>query len=187
MCRHRIRASKLEKTMCLSSMQIHWGSHAVGMAASLPRQTKIESHGFCWPRQVPGEATCQSRQTREVNHLGALMTCHRKKSPPSRALTGAPQVVDHAWGEDVSVLGRPPDVITGADVIYEEQHYPALLATLGQLAAPHTLILLAFRLRGETGVNEGRPCLLKWYAGLCGVAADAGRLPAVAHSRGYWR
>jgi protein N-lysine methyltransferase METTL21A len=61
------------------------------------------------------------------------------------------QVVDYAWGEDVSALspqGRPPDVITGADIIYEERHYPALLATLQGLAAPHTLIYLASRLRG---------------------------------------
>jgi Lysine methyltransferase len=60
-------------------------------------------------------------------------------------------VVDHVWGEDVAALslqGRPPDVITGADIIYEERHYPALLATLRGLAAPHTLIYLASRLRG---------------------------------------
>ena len=60
-------------------------------------------------------------------------------------------MVDHAWGEDVAALspqGRPPDVITGADIIYEERHYPALLATLQGLAAPHTLIYLASRLRG---------------------------------------
>lgn len=60
-------------------------------------------------------------------------------------------MVDHAWGEDVAALspqGRPPDVITGADIIYEERHYPALLATLQGLAAPHTVIYLASRLRG---------------------------------------
>lgn len=47
------------------------------------------------------------------------------------------------------MLGRAPDIITGADVIYEEQHYPALLATLAALAAPHTLVFLASRLRGK--------------------------------------
>jgi Lysine methyltransferase len=67
------------------------------------------------------------------------------------------QVVDHAWGEDVAALlpqGRPPDVITGADIIYEERHYPALLATLRGLAAPHTLIYLASRLRGASGIGS---------------------------------
>lgn len=61
------------------------------------------------------------------------------------------QVVDYAWGDDVEVLrpgGTAPDIITGADIIYEEQHYPALLATLRRLAAPHTLVYLASRLRG---------------------------------------
>jgi hypothetical protein len=51
----------------------------------------------------------------------------------SHAVRHCWQVVDYAWGEDAGVLlpqGRPPDVITGADIIYEEQHYPALLATL---------------------------------------------------------
>ena len=58
------------------------------------------------------------------------------------------QVLEHAWGTDVAPLGQLPDLITGADIVYQEEHFPALLQTLESLAAPHTLIYLAFRLRG---------------------------------------
>lgn len=66
------------------------------------------------------------------------------------------QVVEHVWGDDVSPLRpgkRAPDVITGADVVYEKQHFPALLATLRDLAAPHTRVYLAFRLRGPNPLS----------------------------------
>ena len=46
-------------------------------------------------------------------------------------------------------LGPQPDLITGADVLYEEAHFPALLATIAALSAPHTLTYLAFRTRGD--------------------------------------
>ena len=58
------------------------------------------------------------------------------------------QVMEHRWGDEVGSLGHAPDVITGADVMYEQEHYPALLKTLQDLAAVHTVILLAFRMRG---------------------------------------
>jgi predicted nicotinamide N-methyase len=58
------------------------------------------------------------------------------------------QVVDYAWSEDVDALPGAPDIITGADVVYQQEHFAALLKTLQRLAAPHTLIYLAFRLRG---------------------------------------
>lgn len=62
------------------------------------------------------------------------------------------QVADHVWGADVAPLqcgGRAPDLITGADIVYEAQHFPALLRTLRELAAAHTQIYLAFRVRGR--------------------------------------
>ncbi|EIE25645.1 hypothetical protein COCSUDRAFT_64760 [Coccomyxa subellipsoidea C-169] len=59
------------------------------------------------------------------------------------------QVVDYAWGDDVTALPACPDLITGADIVYQEEHFPPLLQTLKQLAAPHTLIFLSFRLRGR--------------------------------------
>ena len=64
------------------------------------------------------------------------------------------QVLEHAWGSGVAPLGDPPDLITGADIVYQEEHFPALLRTLDSLAAPHTLIYLGFRLRGAYG-QEG--------------------------------
>ena len=41
-----------------------------------------------------------------------------------------------------------PDLITGADIVYQSEHFAALLHSLEHLAAPHTLIYLSFRLRG---------------------------------------
>ncbi|KAK9832320.1 hypothetical protein WJX74_006168 [Apatococcus lobatus] len=63
------------------------------------------------------------------------------------------QVLEHCWGDEVKTLGRAPDVITGADVMYEQEHFPALLATLQDLSAVHTVILLAFRMRGRGEFN----------------------------------
>ena len=57
-------------------------------------------------------------------------------------------MVDHAWGSPVAPLGAQPDLITGADIVYEERCFGDLVATLRALAAPHTLIVLAYRLRG---------------------------------------
>lgn len=62
------------------------------------------------------------------------------------------QVVDHVWGEDVAPLlcgDKRPDVITGSDIVYEAHHFPALIRTLSQLAAAHTQVYLAFRVRGR--------------------------------------
>lgn len=58
------------------------------------------------------------------------------------------QVLEHKWGDEVESLGPAPDVITGADVLYEQEHFPALLKTIQDLSAVHTVTLLAFRMRG---------------------------------------
>ncbi len=42
-----------------------------------------------------------------------------------------------------------PDIITGADVVYQQEHFEALVTTLQDLAAAHTLIYLAFKIRGK--------------------------------------
>lgn len=54
----------------------------------------------------------------------------------------------YAWGEPSGCLPQAPDVITGADVVYEQEHYAALVSTLHMLAAPHTVVFLSYRLRG---------------------------------------
>lgn len=59
------------------------------------------------------------------------------------------QVICHRWGDDVASLLPAPDVITGADIVYQQEHFDALITTLQDLAAPHTLIYLAYKLRGE--------------------------------------
>lgn len=60
-------------------------------------------------------------------------------------------VVDYAWGDDPppsELQQPPPDIITGADLVYDPKQYGALVAALERLAAPHTLVFLAIKLRG---------------------------------------
>lgn len=71
------------------------------------------------------------------------------------------QVKQYTWGDDVAALSVCPDLITGADIVYQEEHFEALLTSLGQLAAPHTLIFLSYRLRGMPGILP-RQFLLCW-------------------------
>ena len=66
------------------------------------------------------------------------------------SFAGDAQVMPYAWGEDIECLPQAPDVITGADVVYEQEHYAALVSSLHMLAAPHTIIYLSYRLRGTT-------------------------------------
>lgn len=76
----------------------------------------------------------------------------------SHSTAFARQVVDYAWGGDASALNPQPDVITGADILYEEQHFPALLKSIQALSAPHTLTYLAYRIRGDAHQeSEGAP------------------------------
>jgi predicted nicotinamide N-methyase len=49
-------------------------------------------------------------------------------------------------------LGLSLDCITAADVVYQPENYSLLAATLRELAAPHTLVFVAFKQRG------GLPC-----------------------------
>lgn len=63
------------------------------------------------------------------------------------------QVREYAWGDDVASLPEAPDLITGADIVYQQEHFASLLDTLECLAAPHTLIYLAFRLRGALSMR----------------------------------
>ncbi len=49
-----------------------------------------------------------------------------------------------------------PDVITGADVVYQQEHFDALITTLQDLAAAHTLIYLAFKTRGKLRLCTGQ-------------------------------
>lgn len=49
-----------------------------------------------------------------------------------------------------------PDVITGADVVYQQEHFDALITTLQDLAAAHTLIYLAFKIRGKLRSSTGQ-------------------------------
>ena len=59
------------------------------------------------------------------------------------------QVVVHHWGTPVDELQPMPDVITGGDLLYAPESHAALLESLIDLSAPHTIIYLAFRSRGR--------------------------------------
>ena len=56
--------------------------------------------------------------------------------------------MDFEWGSDAAALGRQPDMIIGADVIYEEHCFEALLASIEALSAAHTISFVAYRTRG---------------------------------------
>ena len=58
------------------------------------------------------------------------------------------QVREYEWGTDSQALGKP-DVIVGADVVYQREYYPALARSLAALSSPHTVCFIAFRSRGE--------------------------------------
>ena len=61
-------------------------------------------------------------------------------------------MVDYAWGANALALHPQPDIITGADILYEQQQFPALLESIQALSAPHTLTYLAYRTRGVAPV-----------------------------------
>eukprot|EP00035_Acanthoeca_spectabilis_P013969 m.263882 g.263882 ORF g.263882 m.263882 type:complete len:426 (-) comp16016_c1_seq3:837-2114(-) len=50
---------------------------------------------------------------------------------------GGLNVAELVWGEDVGQdIGGPVDVVLGADVVFDEEHFPLLLRTLQQLLPP---------------------------------------------------
>lgn len=63
------------------------------------------------------------------------------------------RVVALPWGPDVEEVIQGgewrPDLITGADVVYQRQHFPALLDCITALSAPHTVTFLSFKVRGR--------------------------------------
>ncbi len=75
-------------------------------------------------------------------------TTASQPTPQHHLCNACAQVMPYAWGEDAGRLPQAPDVITGADVVYEQEHFPALISSLRMLAAPHTVIFLSYRLRG---------------------------------------
>lgn len=70
------------------------------------------------------------------------------------------QVIAHCWGDSVKSLLPAPDLITGADIVYQQEHFAALIATLQDLAAPHTLVYLSFKLRGALSAKPSTRCAL---------------------------
>lgn len=72
----------------------------------------------------------------------------RENVPPD--LQGAAQVSELSWGEG---LERYPsggyDVILGADIVYLEETFPALLRTLEHLSSENSEVLLSCRIRYE--------------------------------------
>ena len=69
---------------------------------------------------------------------------------PADLRPGGAEVSELSWGRG---LGRYPaggfDLVLGADIVYLEDTFPALLATLDHLSSASTVVLLACRLRYE--------------------------------------
>ena len=59
--------------------------------------------------------------------------------------------MDYVWSSQPTPKGLtqlPPDVVTGADLVYAPPAYDDLVGALTALAAPHTLLFLTIKRRG---------------------------------------
>lgn len=72
----------------------------------------------------------------------------RENIPPSQQ--EAVRVSELTWGENLDLY--PPgsfDLILGADIVYLEETFPALLQTLEHLSTENTVVMLSCRIRYE--------------------------------------
>ena len=53
------------------------------------------------------------------------------------------------WGQPLSHLKPPYDIVLAADVVYIEESFPALIQTMDQLSGSGTLLLLSCKYRYE--------------------------------------
>ncbi|GAB4817050.1 hypothetical protein N2152v2_004096 [Parachlorella kessleri] len=61
-------------------------------------------------------------------------------------------VLDYVWSSlptPEELTQPPPDIVTGADLVYDPAAYDDLVGALTALAAPHTLLFLAIKRRGN--------------------------------------
>lgn len=66
------------------------------------------------------------------------------------------RVASYAWGDPIDALQFPPDVVIGADVMYEREHFPSLIKTLRDVSLANLAagkappaVYLAYKLRGR--------------------------------------
>lgn len=72
----------------------------------------------------------------------------RENIPPSQQ--EAVQVSELTWGENLDLYPSGSfDLILGADIVYLEETFPALLQTLEHLSSENTVVLLSCRIRYE--------------------------------------
>ncbi|MEW5305946.1 MAG: hypothetical protein WDW36_008456 [Sanguina aurantia] len=104
---------------------------------------------------------CRSSILTDLPHITTLTLLNVAANCDSRRAQRPPAVLPHRWGasaDDVIAAnsGSRPDLITGADIIFDPQFHGDLLLSLQRLSAPHTVTYLAHRLRraGEQGFVE---------------------------------
>eukprot|EP00798_Chlamydomonas_sp_ICE-L_P011019 gene11019-18983_t len=86
----------------------------------------------------------------DLDHIIPLTRENVESNCCGRGIAHMPTVARCCWGskEDAAALGEQrPDLITAADVLYEEKYYPDLLDTLTDLSAAHTLSYIAYKRR----------------------------------------
>jgi len=61
------------------------------------------------------------------------------------------QVVELTWGdeENLEPIGRPYDIVIGADIVYIEDTFADLLGTVDRVSDDNTTVVLSCRLRYE--------------------------------------
>lgn len=119
------------------------------------------SRRVCCPPHVAGTGVvgialalegCRSSILTDLPHITTLTLLNVTANCGSCHAQQYPKVLPHRWGtsaDDVITAnsGSRPDLITGADIIFDPQYHGDLLLSLRQLSAPHTVTYLAHRLR----------------------------------------
>ncbi|MBN3303452.1 EFMT3 methyltransferase, partial [Amia calva] len=74
--------------------------------------------------------------------------------PPQGWPGPPPEVRALCWGKDQGQFGQDWDVVLGADIVYLQDSFPQLLATLAHLCGGGATAYLAARMRAEHGAGQ---------------------------------
>lgn len=119
----------------------HWHASHADAPGSLHRQ--MPPGGRCSPPLLNAHTVARPRMLTSITSISTRCTCTCM----------------------LAQAGGRPDIITAGDVLYEPANHAALLSGLAQLAAPHTLVLIAYRRRNAA--EEGFAALAE--VGGCGA------------------
>ena len=134
-------------------------AHAAPQANCDPARHRAEVVDYAWGQEPLPPALAHGMQQGSQEGPGG-------PEAQRGCSAGQQQQAEDGAGPEPASLPAPGgfDLIAGADLVYDRGSYPALLAALAALAAPHTLLFLAIKLRGARSCR-GFPyvvCPLTW-------------------------